>query len=235
MLMSEAPYDPIASEYYLAEHQTSRNFDQTTAVALALVRDRVAANGPVLDVGAGRGRCCEFLQVDPSRVIQLDNSDRMLEVRPREDCALRVLHRAESLPFLGEEFACVTAFLCDPFLGLEFLAESHRVLKRGGILIATTPAYEWGAPLRNVLGISTNTTRFITKRGIIVVPSVIVPHLQLREMLRRVGFDETKIEVSRHRLPHDAQPISQDISAPALEIGCSPHELDILYCIVAEK
>jgi SAM-dependent methyltransferase len=233
--MSEAPYDLIASEYYLAEHQTSRNFDQTTAVALALVRARVPAEGLVLDVGAGRGRCCEFLRVDPSRVIQLDNSDRMLEVHPREACALRVLQRAESLPFLGAEFACVTAFLCDPFLGLEFLAESYRVLRRGGILIATTPAYEWGAPLRKALGISTNTTRFITKEGIIVVPSVIVPQLQLTDMLRRVGFDQTKLKISRHRLPQGAEPISQDISAPASAVGCNVHELDILYCIIAEK
>jgi len=154
--MSEAPYDRIASEYYLPEHQTSRNFDRTAMAALASVRALVPRDGLILEVGSGRGRSCELLEIDPRRVIQLDNSVRMLEVEPREDCALRVLHRAESLPFLNDEYACITAFLCDPFLGLEFLGESHRVLRKGGFLIATTPAYEWGAPLRNELKISSN-------------------------------------------------------------------------------
>lgn len=233
--MSDAPYNQIASEYYEPDHRTSRNFDQATAAALCSIATRVPQDGLVLDIGCGRGRSAEFLGVDPRRVVQLDSSAKMLALQPREACALRICHRAESLPFLNEEFACVTAFLCDPYLGLEFLGESHRVLRERGVFVATTPSYEWGAPLRTALGISTSMTRFITRNGKVLVPSVLVPQDQLVEMLKRVGFDERKFEVTRHRLPHNAQPISPDISNPAVQLGIDVHDLDIIYVITAEK
>src|SRR6185437_9304844 len=171
--MTNAAYDQIACAYYAIEHRTSRNFDDAARVALGSLSRRVPPTGIVLDVGCGRGRAGEFLGLDPSRVIQLDNSTAMLKLEPREECALRIRHSAESLPFVNQEFACVAAFLCDPYLGLEFLAESYRVLKRGGLFVATTPAYEWGLPLRTALGLNTSMTRFITRQGIILAPSVL--------------------------------------------------------------
>lgn len=233
--MRTAPYDLIASEYYAASHQTSRNFDQTSSHALQPVRARIPPTGLVLDIGAGRGRCNEFLAVNPERVVQLDNSQRMLEVNPREACMLRVLHQAESLPFFNTEFSFVASFLCDPFLGLNFLHEAYRVLAPGGLFVATTPSYEWGAPLRAHLGISTLETRFITREGKVVVPSVLIPHNKLIEMLELAGFEGDKVRVSRHRLPHNVAPISPDIIMPADALRVGVHELDILYLIEAEK
>jgi SAM-dependent methyltransferase len=233
--MTIAPYDVIADEYYDAAHKTSRNFDQATVAAIAPLRQRIGAEGLVLDIGSGRGRCNEYLGIDTTRVVQLDNSARMLRVRPREEALLRVVHQAERLPFLDEQFLYVASFLCDPFLGLNFLAEAYRVLQRGGLFIATTPAHEWGSTLRDLLDLDQHSTRFITRQGRVVIPSVLVPISQLREMLERIGFDEQGVSVTAHKLPPGSTPVSDDILQPARELGRGPHELEILYLVVAEK
>ena len=130
----EAAYDRLAGEYYDAGHKTSRNFDEATRGALLTLNLRLPTNGLTLDAGCGRGRCGEFLQVPPSQVIQLDNSPAMLSFAGREPSLVRVLHDAEQLPFPSSEFSVVAAFLCDPFLGLNFLSEARRVLSPGGVL-----------------------------------------------------------------------------------------------------
>ena len=233
--MTIAPYDMVADEYYESIHKTSRNFDQTTVSALAHVRSLVPAEGLILEVGAGRGRSCEFLGIDGRRVVQLDSSPRMLALATREESLLRIVHSADKLPFMDGEFACVTSFLCDPFLGLNFLAEARRVLRSGGLLVATTPAYEWGAPLRASLGLDLYSTRFVTKGGKVIVPSVLVPITRLREMLLAVGFLEKDIGLSSHKLPLGEAPVSDDISGPARQLGRDPHDLEILYSVVATK
>jgi len=234
--MNNAPYDQIAAEYYDACHKTCRNFDHTTTVALETIRPRLPVDGLVLDVGAGKGRCKEFLGIDPMRVIHLDNSSVMLGLQPREESLLRILHEAETLPFVDSQFSCLTAFLCDGFLGLNFLAEVYRVLLPGGSFVATTPSYEWGTTLRKELQISASQTRFITKVGTqLVLPSVLIPVDRLLEMLKHVGFGQRKVQLRRHRLPLSATPISQDISTPAEALGCDVHDLDILYSVFAEK
>jgi SAM-dependent methyltransferase len=83
---------------------TSRNFDAATAVATAEWRDRLPA-GLVLEPGCGRGRVGEFLGLDPTRVVQMDNSLPMFALAGREPAMLRVLHDAEALPFPDEEFS----------------------------------------------------------------------------------------------------------------------------------
>jgi SAM-dependent methyltransferase len=231
-----APYDIIAEEYYDMEHKTSRNFDQTTVEAFRGLKDRVPDTGLVLDVGAGKGRCNEYLGIDTNRIIQLDSSRRMLQLKPRENCLFRIKHRAESLPFLDSEFSCVSAFLCDSFLGLNFLSEAYRVLSKNGMLIGTAPSYEWGVALREEIQIEASITRFITKNGnLVTVPSILVPLEQLREMLIVVGFNESNIQVERHRLPQTITEISPDISLPAKKLGYDVYELIILYSFVARK
>lgn len=160
--MNFAPYDQIAGEYYDAFHKTCRNFDQTTSRAIESVRPLAPHSGLILDVGAGKGRCIELLGVDQNRIIQLDNSSVMLGLYPREPSLLRIQHDAEQLPFLDREFSCVTAFLCYPYLGLNFLSEAHRVLRPGGLFLSTTPAYEWGTALRRGIAIDYSETRFKT-------------------------------------------------------------------------
>jgi SAM-dependent methyltransferase len=229
-------YDVIAAEYYQDSHRTCRNFDEASKAALTSFRTRVPSEGLVLDVGAGRGRCNEYIGVDTSRVVQLDDSRFMLKVEPRESCLLRVLHSAERLPFPDGEFNCATAFLCDAFIGLNCLTEIHRVLKRRGIFIGTLPSYEWGKPLRDQLGIEIFQTRFVTGRGeTVILPSVLVPASQISEMLVVAGFQPDCIRISKHRLPATVTQVSPDVEKPANILGCSPYQLDLIYTIYAVR
>jgi SAM-dependent methyltransferase len=229
-------YDAIAAEYYRDSHKTCRNFDEVSKAALASFRTRVPPRGLILDVGAGRGRCNEYIGVNARRVVQLDDSPLMLEVEPRESCLLRVLHSAEYLPFADCEFACVTAFLCDAFIGLNCFTEIHRVLQSGGIFIGTIPSYEWGKPLRAELGIELFQTRFITGNGeTVVLPSVLVTASQISEMLVVGGFSGDSIEITKHRLPETVKVISSDIQKPADVLGCSVYELDLIYTVFARR
>lgn len=236
---SSNPYDAIADEYYDNDlHPTSRNFDCTTRAAFESrsVRDRVSVDGLVLDVGAGRGRTREFLGIDASRVIQLDSSAKMLALEPREESLLRVIHRAETLPFLDFQFTCVTAFLCDAFVGMEFLREACRVLSAGGTLVGTIPAYEWGVVLRKELQIGEYETRFVNRKGeLVIVPSTLVRQEQLTEMLVRAGFAADEITVIPHTLPRDTAVVSKDIELPATRLGKTPFELPVLYTFVASR
>lgn len=228
------PYDALANEYYDSTHKTCRNFDATTLAALTSLRPELPA-GKVLEVGAGRGRAKEFLNIEPERVIQLDNSVEMLRFEPREDSFLRVLSDAENLPFPDDEFDLVLGFLCDPFLGLNFLSEARRVLKAGGLLIATTPSETWGKALRGDLGVDEMETRFVLRDGsTLKVPSALYPVAQLRSMLEAAGFGRESIAISSHCLPDHAEPVSGDVIAPAEHLGVSPHNLVLLDLIKAQ-
>lgn len=229
-------YDVIAEEYYDPFHKTCRNFDETTIVAVSNIKQLIPRDGLVLDVGSGRGRTAEFLDIDPSRVMQIDNSKRMLELEPRENCLIRIYNHAEALPFLDLQFSCVTAFLCDTYLGLNFLSEAYRVLQNGGIFIATNPSFKWASELRKAISLELGLTRYKTKDGReIRVPSIVVPNDQLSEMLRVVGFEDTSFEIKDHCLPTESRIISSDIEVPAQELNVSVHELPILTTIIAFK
>ena len=231
---SKAAYDILAKEYYDPRHKTTRNFDSAAKDALGSLGLQIP-RGLVLEVGSGRGRCGEYLGIEPARVVQLDNSAVMLSLEPRETALVRILHDAEELPFPDGEFACVTAFLCDPFLGLNFLAEARRVLSDGGILIGTTPSEQWGRPLRGALGIDLMETRFVLVGGqVATLPSAIYSNSQLFEMLVTAGFLESSIHIGTHTLPAGTEPVSDDILKPAETMGLSPYSLGILCSFMAE-
>src|SRR4051794_24652540 len=105
--MARSDYDQIADEYYDAGHITSRNFDHTTIEALKTHPFQVPTDGLVLEVGAGRGRANEFLQVPLSRVIQLDSSEQMLHLPVREASLLTVSADACQIPLVSQQFTGV--------------------------------------------------------------------------------------------------------------------------------
>jgi SAM-dependent methyltransferase len=226
-------YERIAGEYYDDFHRTSRNFDSATAAGLRELAIEIP-DGLVLEAGSGRGRCQEYLRLPPARVVQLDNSPAMLSLDGREPALLRVLHDAVELPFPDDEFGCVLAFLCDAFLGLNFLAEAQRVLQPGGLLLGTTPSFEWGVSLREHLKIDRMTTRFrLRAGGELVMPSSLFDAAQLASMLEVTGFARDSISVRSHRLPVDVAEVSPDIAEAAEKRGVSSFELDIIYSFAA--
>lgn len=235
--MSKYPsFDCIADEYYDDFHSTSRNFDEATSEPMKEIKDTLPNDGLVLDIGSGKGRCHEYLEITASRIIQLDDSKKMLELQPREPCLFRIHNSAENLPFLNSEFTIVTAFLCDAFLGLSFLSESFRVLKIGGIFIATNPSFDWASTLRKAISIDLEVTRFKTKKGnILEIPSNVVPKKQLFDMLVVSGFKRDCIQITEHCLPTSSKVISPDIKIVAKELNMSVYDFPIIYRIIATK
>lgn len=232
--MAESGYDLIASEYYDNGHITSRNFDEITKKALISVRLNVG-NGLVLECGAGRGRAAEYLNLPSKQIVQLDASAEMLNLKEREDCLLQVHADACSIPLSSEQFCGVVGFLVDPFLGLDFLKEAHRVLQSDGELLLTTPTNEWGEKLRKSLGIDTMTTRFkvLGSENTVVLPSNLHSKDRLVEMLNHIGFKEVK--VVGHSLTGDMNPISPDITNVIDNLEDKHTELPIIYVIRARK
>jgi SAM-dependent methyltransferase len=230
------PYERLAGEYYGAEHKTSRNLDLVTKEAVRSLGWEVP-QGLTLEPGCGRGRCGEFLHIDTaSSVVHLDNSPGMLAHSPREPSVLRVLHDAEILPFADGEFSSVAAFLCDAFLGLNFLAESCRVLALNGLLLGTTPSYEWGVALREAIAIDPMTTRFVLGDGTtLTAPSSLFQTTELRDMLVRAGFRDTTIHIERHALPEGTPDVSPDVVTAANSLSQRVYDLPLLYSFSASR
>lgn len=235
--MAQSGYDVIADEYYDAGHVTSRNFDITTATALRASPASFAREGLILELGAGRGRATEFLGVSADRIVQLDNSDAMLSLAPREQCLLRIWADACKIPLASQQFVAVVGFLVDPFLGLRCFAEAHRMLRPGGSLLLTTPTMEWGAALRSRLGIDTMTTRFRVLRAdgekTVVLPSLLHSKQQLEGILTRSGFSD--IVITDHCLPPNTAPVSPDIQSACEATKKTTTTLPIVHVIRAKR
>jgi SAM-dependent methyltransferase len=231
--MKSASYDLLAEEYYDPRHRTCRNFDCATAAAIAASPPEIPA-GLVLEVGCGRGRCGEFLGLPPNRVVQLDSSARMLSLQPREECLLKVHASATEVPLHSQQFSAVVGFLVDPFMGLNFLREAYRLLRPGGKLFLTTPAYAWGVALRGQENPRASEARFVSRQyETVCVPSVLYPDGRLRTMLDHSGFGAPSILHSP--LPANAGPISADIERAAEAAKVVLDTLPILTTIQAGR
>lgn len=232
----EMPYDKIAEEYYDEIHITSRNFDEISKHKLRDYKIKIPKEGLVLEIGAGKGRSNEFLDIENNRIIQIDNSIKMLSINPREESLIRIHADASKLPFLDSTFSVITSFLCDPFFGLEFLSEVYRVLKVNGIFIFTLPSFTWGKSLREEIGISINETRFKNKKNdFVIVPSILVRNEQILEMLKYVGFNISNIEINNLKLPIEIKSISEDIIKSAKRQNINPFEIGIISLIYVNK
>jgi SAM-dependent methyltransferase len=225
-------YDVLAREYYDDFHQTCRNFDKATATVLSATTIEIPNSGLVLEVGCGRGRCNEYLHVPPERIIQLDSSKKMLGLEPRESCLLKLHADATSIPLFDNQFAALVGFLIDPFIGLNFFSEAHRLLRTNGRFLATTPSNEWGSSLREENLLYAN---FIGKDSgeTVEVASTLVSQSRIKEMLGHVGFID--VLVTPCNLPEGAKPISADIQKVASKKGISVSELPVIYLIQARK
>ncbi|MCH8823026.1 MAG: methyltransferase domain-containing protein [Planctomycetes bacterium] len=232
--MPRSGYDDIAEEYYDLRHVTCRNFDNTTKSSL-VSNSFPIPDGKLLEIGAGRGRAGEFLGVDHSRVVQLDNSQAMFDLAVREECSLKILADACAIPLASGQFKYVVGFLIDPFMGLDCLAEAHRMLVPEGRILLTVPTHQWGTVLRTMLGIEEMTTRFkvLDTENIVVLPSVLHTPERIDEMLKMVGFQ--KIEISCDALTDFEQPVSSDITSVCETLEIQVSDLPIIHTIRATR
>jgi SAM-dependent methyltransferase len=173
--------------------------------------------------------------VHPQRVVQLDYSEVMLNLKEREPALLKMHADACAIPLAAEQFGAVVGFLVDPFLGLQSLHEAFRMLVPGGRLFLTTPTAIWGTTLRRGLVIDERATRFkkVDGESKVVLPSLLHPPERIHEMLAIAGFIE--VEVLDHGLATGETTISPDISAVAKELKRDVSAIPIIHSIRATR
>jgi SAM-dependent methyltransferase len=189
----------------------------------------------VLELGAGKGRAKEYLNVPSTELVQLDSSDEMFALKDREECVLKIVADACNIPLAPSQFSLVVGFLADPFFGLDCLNESYRMLCRGGSVFFTLPAYAWATRLRELINVDVMTTRFkkLKTDEVVVLPSLVHNPDKIREMLLLSSFKN--IEVHEHTLPKGHQPVSQDIVTPAEAMGIDVYELPVITTVRADR
>ena len=99
----------------------------------------------VLEIGCGAGLGLGYLSQLAENVIGSDlNEDNLMLARRHYKNRVRLLQfDAHKIPFQDESFDVVVALATVNYLRLdEFLEESHRVLKKGGILVFCMPNKE---------------------------------------------------------------------------------------------
>lgn len=232
--LNASGYDFVADEYYLPRHVTSRNFDAATAAYLAGNVLSVPSEGLALDLGAGRGRLGEYLRVDAERVIHVDISFRMLTLNPRERSLGRINADAQRLPFGKSTFSLVGAFLFDPFNVQDVFREVARVLRSGGVFVASLPHVVWGSMLRSAKGSSADQAVFVLQDGRRYVRrSILSDEADLKAKFASAGM--LVRQMSPLTLPKTESHVSPDVEVPACALGVSPYDLPIVQLLVATK
>jgi SAM-dependent methyltransferase len=205
-----ASYEEIASEYYdPARHPTCANFREGSARILRewLKRYSVAVDG-IFEVGAGNSLLAELLVEmgkELNDVVISDPSPSMLEFSTRwADRGARVsLNRAETLPVESENLGLLVSSLGDPYNETTFWDEAYRVLRPGGKVFFTTPAYEWARAFRLQRGQAEIMLAEFELRGghKVLVPSWIYPVEQQVQLMKSSGFEiEEIVQVRRSAL-----------------------------------
>lgn len=110
---------------------------------LKTIKSMVNSSQDILDVGSGDGLLAETLLKDANTLTALDISlKRIKRCTKRCQNGYFVVADAEELPFKKESFDCVVASeLIEHLIEPEkFLRSSYNALKRGGVLIISTPS-----------------------------------------------------------------------------------------------
>ena len=194
--ISPTSYASIASEYYdPLRHPTCANFREASAQLLKRWLRRAAHEaGWVCEVGAGKSLLAELLAAEgltAADLILTDASPSMLAHSRRAAGGKThlLLCDATALPFGSGRLYALVSSLGDPYNIPRFWAEASRVLRPGGAVLFTTPAYEWATAFRdatNSRAVSAEFELFSGER--ISVPSWIYARDEQVRMIEQGGL-----------------------------------------------
>ncbi len=146
--------------------------ERQAVISTALSAHGIAAGAAVLDLGGGRGECCQHL-VPRYRVVVADTTDC-----PPADPRIEKLHGLDFTKVDGETFDVVVMnhILEHVFSPTALLASARKVLKEGGILIVEVPSELYTPLVARHLGdwrhvgyfCRTTLSQFLEKSGFLV-------------------------------------------------------------------
>lgn len=188
-------YSDLAGEYYDADrHPTSANFREASKMLLAAwLAEVIRPHAHILETGAGRSLVSECLTNGKGLsvvVVATDLSSDMLEYSLADHCrpASLAVCDAKRLPFLDDSFDLIASSLGDPYNSAEFWREAARVLRPGGQMIFTTPAFNWAQKFRN----GAECAEFVLADGeSIAVTSFVEPEEKQRKLITQSGLTVT--------------------------------------------
>lgn len=237
MKIKSSNYDDIAEEYYKDYHLTSRNLDHASREFFSNFIFLQNNTGLVLELGAGKGKTQEYLNINPSYIIQTDLSYKMLLLRSKESCLNKVQCNSLNLPFLKNSFSIITAFLYDPFNLKELYSEITRVLKKNGIFIGTLPHPKFALTIRKKLGINYTKTLLKIKQSnneeYVQVDSYLMTKAEIKKVMASNYL--SLINIYEILLPKFIRKQSNHILTAANELKLTPYTIPILMVIVGKK
>lgn len=140
---------PVADDFYVHFEDRFRGSEEEIKARLELYVELVVATdpndeAPILDIGCGRGEWLELLRDHVLPAIGIDINESMVEACRRKGLEAQ---KKEAVSFLRQRaegsLSAVTGFHLAEHLPheelLALLAEAHRVLKPGGVMILETP------------------------------------------------------------------------------------------------
>jgi ubiquinone/menaquinone biosynthesis C-methylase UbiE len=224
-------YQPIAEEYYDEKwHPTCSNFGELSRAFLAArIHNLATPESNALEVGAGRSILAKVFEEDGlplSRVTILDRSKDMLKHSERwfELGATPRVADARHTELPNGYFDLIVSSLGDPYDWPDFWRETRRVISEKGLLLFTTPSFEWSSRFR--ANSEPDKAEFVLRDGrTVLVPSFTRPLAQERILMTEAGFEVIE----------EFMPTKRDIRglhSSKLSVLRNAAQEPVLYCFV---
>lgn len=186
--MQTPPYEVIAAEYYdTVRHPTCAAF---RSASLSLIERNLdlgrLSNADVLEVGCGRSIFCDIERAAWGNLLVLDECVGMLEYSRQclPDGVRCVVGNALATDLPDDSVDILISSLGDPYNVSEFWIEASRVLRSRGLVVFTTPSFDWSTRYRPSAKDPAHSALFLVSSGDFVeTPSFIFSEEEQRRII----------------------------------------------------